>query len=89
MNSRAENYRQLLKQFLEREISATQFEGTFSDRFKSEPAGMPERLFLPLDQLFGDVDMFCEDDELRDDDDLDEDGLRQACKRTLAAIAEL
>jgi len=87
--SKAENYRQLIRDFLQREISATQFEATFLNRFKSEPEGMPESLYLALDRLFSDVDMFCADDELREDDDLDEDGLRQACKRTLAEIAEL
>jgi len=89
MISRAENYRQLVEQFLQREISAAQFEAGFLDRFKNERKGMPESLFSALDRLFGDVDMFCGDEGLREDHELDEDALRQACERTLTAIAEL
>lgn len=88
MTSKAESYRQLINHFLQGEMSAAQFEATFLSRFKSEPEGMSESLFLALDRLFSDVDMFCADDEIREDDDLDEDGIRQACKRTLAEIAE-
>ena len=89
MSAQADNYRQLIDQFLQREITVSQFESAFLDRFKSEPEGMPEGLFKPLDRLFGDVDIFCADDDLRDDDELDEQGLRQACERTLLEIAGL
>lgn len=89
MTSKAESYRQLMERFLRREVTAMQFKATFLSSFKSEPAGMAESLYLALDRLFSDVDMFCADDELHDDDDLDEDGLRRACKNALAQIAEL
>ena len=80
------DYQRLIERFLNREISAAEFEATYLDRFKKEKRHFPAETFEALDRLFGDVDMFCSDDQLRDDDELDELGLRQACERALAAI---
>lgn len=86
--SKAEAYRKLIEQFLRREISAKEFETTFLSQFKSEPEGMSDRLYAALDRLFGDVDMFCADDELREHYDLDEEALRESCKRAFNAIVK-
>ena len=80
------DYEHLIGQFVNREISAEEFEATFLNRFKNEQRQFSEEAFKALDKLFGDVDMFCADDDLRDDDDLDEAELRQACERTLVVI---
>jgi hypothetical protein len=89
MQSTAEDYRLLIGQSLDHELTSIEFESTFLDRFKNEPEGMPESLYLELDKLFVDVDMFCADDELRADDELDEEGLRRACERTLIALGKV
>ena len=82
------DYQHLIEHFVNREIDAEEFEATFLDRFKNEQRQLSTEAFKALDELFGDVDMFCADDELRDDDDLDEAKLRQACERTLAVIRD-
>jgi hypothetical protein len=85
-NSVQEDYQRLIERFLRREIDAKEFEVTYLDRFKHDDREMSSDLFLALDELFADVDMFCADDELRDDEDLDEAELRRKCELSLAVI---
>lgn len=87
--TKAGDYRQLIQSFLDRRITAAEFEEGFLSSFKSEPNGMSHSLFLLLDKLFSDVDAFCADEELREDDDLDEDQLREACAEALAALSKM
>ena len=80
------DYRKLINQFLSHEIDVSQFERSFLEQFKNEQRQFPENVFTSLDTLFGDVDMFCEDDDLRDDDELNEEQLRQSCERALPEL---
>lgn len=71
------SYIHLIKSFLTGDLTALDFESKYLDTFKSDPTLRPQEVFLVLDKLFGDVDAFCAEPNLRDEDDLDEDQLRQ------------
>jgi len=85
----ADDYRRLIEQFLERRITVSQFERSFLERFKSERGRFSDHVFLVLDRLFSDVDMLCIDDDIRDGDDLDEEQLRDSCRKTLQTLANV
>jgi len=79
-------YINLLTLFVTGKISAVAFEHRYLELFKNDSTIYSETLFLILDKLFGDVDAFCADSTLRDEFDLDEKQLRQACIQTLAKL---
>lgn len=76
-------YKVLLNQFVDREVSAPQFEAAFLEMFKNEPSIFPEDIYEILNNLFIDVDAYCEDESLRDDNDLDDEGLLASAKIAL------
>ncbi len=76
----------LLRSFLCGEIGASEFEDLYLRTFKNDPASRPREVFLVLDRLFGDVDAFVADDDLRDEEDLDEAGLLAAAGRALSDL---
>ncbi len=79
-------YLNLISLFVAGNISAVEFEHRYLTLFKNDSTDYSETLFLILDQLFGDVDAFCADPLLRDEFDLDEQQLRQACIQTLEKL---
>ena len=79
-------YINLLSHFVAGDISAGEFESDYMSLFKNDPTHFREEEFLTLDELFGDVDAFCADPELRDDEDLDEEQLR---RRSALALEKL
>ncbi len=85
--SAASEFRELITRFLNREISAVEFEASFLQRFISEGRPMSENVFVALDELFGDVDCFCANEQLRGEGDLDEAALRASCERTLNVVS--
>jgi len=67
-----EEYVAKLRQFVDGDITACQFEESYLKIFKNEEKVLPEHVFEVLNELFTDVDSFCSDPELRDDEDLDD-----------------
>lgn len=62
-----DNYRGLLRQFASGEIPAEAFESAYLARFKNDQDQVGGDEFDVLDELFGDVDDYCEDDRLRNE----------------------
>ena len=87
---RLDPYIELLAAFVEQgSIDGTMFEKRFSEMFQEEETRFPEAEFLVLDKLFGDVDAFEPNAELRDEDYLDEQGLRVGAAEALAKLRDL
>ncbi|MDL5057010.1 colicin immunity domain-containing protein [Geitlerinema calcuttense] len=80
-------YIQLLKDFVDRHISSSEFESKFLELFKKEVSFNSEEEFKILDKLFGDVDSYCSDMSLFDPEfDIDETNLRLSAQETLTAL---
>jgi hypothetical protein len=76
----------LLTQFVAGEITADQFEHSYLEMFKSEKEKFPENVYEVLNNLFLDVDAYCGDPSLRDEEDLDDEGLRVSAKEALKKL---
>ena len=61
----ADRYKQLISKFVDREISASEFESCYLALFKSDRSKVGGEKFNILDRLFADVDAFEADPELR------------------------
>jgi hypothetical protein len=72
-----QEYLNLLEALLSGECSAPDFENAYLRMFKSDTTRRPQKVFDVLDGLFADVDAYVADPALREDDDLDEAGLRE------------
>jgi hypothetical protein len=86
---RLDPYIELLAAFVEQGMDAKTFEARYLQLFKQDETMFPDEEFLVLDALFGDVDMFEADPELRDSEHLDEPALRASAARSLARLREL
>jgi hypothetical protein len=75
-----EGYRLLLRRFLSGEITGHEFERLYLDKFKSEDTIWSSEIYEILNELFHDVDAFCDDPAIRNADDLSESQLRQRAK---------
>jgi hypothetical protein len=96
MSSVYQDYGLLLKQFLQGEMSAEEFQIAYLHQFKNESRQFDEALFEVLDTLFGDVDAFCADPDKRAELDaqipgfyLDESELRQRVAHASEQLAAL
>jgi len=79
-------YIHLMKSFVENRIDANEFEQSYLLMFKNDTSSWTEAEYENLNYLFGEVDAFCADPELRSENDIDEDQLREAAKMTLAKL---
>ena len=70
-------YIELIESFLSNQISPFEFQRKYLDMFKEDDSEGTEEEYEVLNDLFGDVDAFYADPELRGPDDLDENGLRR------------
>jgi hypothetical protein len=86
MESRLQPYVQLIGAFANDAIDAQEFERRYLKLFKDDATDWPEREYAILDRLFGDVDSFNADPELRGPDGLDADQLRESARRALRAL---
>lgn len=84
--SATEKYTALITQFVDGKISASQFEASYLELFKNETEILPEDVYSVLNSLFSDVDAYCKDPVLRDNDDLNEDELLVCAKEALKNI---
>lgn len=76
-------YLALIRAFVAGEVGTNEFEGQYLQMFKSDETVRPRRIFRVLDHLFADVDAFVIEDDLREEGDLDEQGLLAAARRAL------
>ncbi|WP_259779847.1 colicin immunity domain-containing protein [Aestuariispira ectoiniformans] len=79
----------LVKQFVSGEISASDFETSYLKIFSSEEAIFPEAEFSVLNKLFTDVDAFCSDVHLRDEDDIGEEELLECAQEALKKLSKM
>lgn len=83
------NYVDLIKNFLNGNLSASQFSNVYVQRFKGEGGPMDEGLFLLLDELFGDAESFTSNPALRAENPgfyLDEPALQMKARDILARM---
>ena len=83
MSHRLTPYRNLLSSFVIGKISATDLENQYFSLYKNDTTLFPDEEFFILDKLFGDIDAFVADPDLRDENDLDEEGLQTQCLMAL------
>ena len=86
--STVEKYILLITQFVTGEITPSQFEGSYLEMFKNEKIQFPEHVYDVLNKLFSDVDSYCEDPDLRDDEDLGSEELLNSAKEALDSLKE-
>ena len=79
-------YIQLMTQFTTGRITAAEFEFSYLEKFKNEKESFPEDVYDALNNLFLDVDTYCDDPALRDDEDIDDEGLRASVIKTLKEL---
>ena len=84
--STIEKYILLITQFVIGEITAPQFENRYLEVFKKETDQLPEYVYDALNKLFSDVDSYCADPGLRDDEDLDDNELLACAKEALESL---
>ena len=76
----------LITQFVTRKITSVQFETAYLDMFKKETEILPENTYDVLNNLFLDVESYCGDPNLRDEDDLDDKDLLASAKKALEKL---
>lgn len=81
-----EKYILLISQFVAGEITTPQFEASYLRMFKNETENLPEDIYDVLNNLFLDVDAYCGDPDLRDEEDLSEEQLLASAKVTLEKL---
>jgi hypothetical protein len=81
-----EEYEALIRQFVQGEIPAAEFETEYMRMFLEDPTMWPEEKYELLNGLFGDVESFSADPTLRGPKDFDEVQLRASAEKTLARL---
>ena len=84
-------YRRLIFQFVNNEISANEFETSFISlfrEFRNKGIVLENTVSDIISELFTDVDSYCGDPELRDDDDIDEIELISRAKSSLKELLD-
>lgn len=90
MSTRAlSEYKELIQLFVNRAISANEFEYRYLRMFKDDPTIRPEAEYDVLNRLFSDLDAFSPEPELRSEDSLDEEQLRSAATSALEELTTL
>ncbi len=84
--STIEQYISLITQFVIGEIPASQFETRYLEMFKSETVQFSAHAYDVLSELFSDVDSYCGDPELRDEEDLSDEDLLDYAKEALESL---
>jgi len=79
-------YLDLLRSFACGDIDVSSFEKEYLRAFKNEDTLFGGKVYEILNGLFGDIDEYCADPMIRNDDDIDE---KELLKRTIAALVRL
>src|SRR5262249_2521414 len=82
-------YKDLIRLFVNRLIPVADFERRYLRMFKDDPAIRSENEYEILNRLFGDIDAFSADPELRSERGLDEEQLRAEADAALDALCRL
>lgn len=80
------DYLGLLETYTSGKMTADEFERAYLDKFKKESRVLSPHEFAVLDRLFGAVDAYCGDTDLRDGEDLDESALLDEAARARDAL---
>jgi hypothetical protein len=89
MSDGLQRYIALISSFVTDKIEAVDFERKFLKLFKEDAMEWSGAEFAILDGLFADIDAFCSDPQLRDEEDLDEYELKEKCKIALEKLQSL
>ena len=81
-----QKYIDLLSRFQSGDMSASDFEGQYIKAFKGEASPIDGPYFSALNDLFFDVDSYCDDPCLRDDGDIDGDELKNRARAALGVL---
>ena len=82
-------YIDLVESFTNSQISAQQFEKSYLELFKNDSSQFGEREYEVLNNIFYDVEDFCADPTIRDEDDLDERQLKTKSEKHLQELRSL
>ena len=89
MSNKLDPYLHLMRSFVDSKMDVNEFERRYLAMFKNDTNSWTQVEYENLNNLFVEVDAFCADPELRDNNDIDEDQLRAATKMTLAKLSSL
>lgn len=81
-----DKYLKLMNDFIYGNISTQRFEAHYLETFKNETVTFDEKIYSALNNLFLDLDMYCEDESIRDEDDIDKKELLKRVKSHLATL---
>lgn len=84
-----EEYLTLIFAFVTREIDGKDFEHKYLELFKSDETIRDEPIYLLLDKLFSDVDIYSADPALGGENTLDDDGLRKQARYVYDSLNKL
>jgi hypothetical protein len=79
----------LVERLLSRELSPGDFESEFFRQWGQDRTTRSPELFAVMERFFFVVEDYVDDPELRDPDDVDEEGLRGGAQRFLDEVAAL
>lgn len=82
-------YIDLVGSFTTNQIDAQQFEKSFLELFKNDFSQFKEKEYEILNSIFYDVEDFCADPTIRDDEDLDEQQLKTRSEMHLKELRAL
>ena len=84
-----QSYVTLLNALVSGKMKPEAFEASYLLKFKSEQTELPEESFAILDRLFGDVDSYCADPEIRGLDDIGNEELLANARNSLEALLKV
>jgi hypothetical protein len=79
---------ELIKSYIDGEITSSQFETAYLKLFKEEKRIPPADIYEILNKLFTDVDAFCADPKLRNAFSLDERQLLECARSAYVQLQE-
>lgn len=82
-------YIDLVESFTTNQIDAQQFEKSFLELFKNDSSQFKEKEYEILNSIFYDVEDFCADPIIRDEEDLDEQQLKTRSEKHLKELRAL
>jgi len=87
-NRELNKYKQLIFDFIIGNISVDVFEASYLKMVKQEQKIFGDEIYKIIGTLFSDVDAYCGDPELIDEDDIDEEELLERAKISLKQLLD-
>jgi len=88
MENELKKYISVITDFSKGEISVDEFERMYLKMVKEETFIFNDKIFKVIGTLFSDVDAYCGDADLRDEDDIDEAQLKERAEIALCKLLE-